>query len=95
MYGKVPRLWTTDTCATRNFKSVENIITVFRNRLHDPRRRKEKIAIDARVETITLPDIAPEPTPLPESTPVSETEDRLQNIYDALILGTRDYVRKM
>ncbi|HEX4949564.1 MAG TPA: nitrilase-related carbon-nitrogen hydrolase, partial [Blastocatellia bacterium] len=74
-----------------------NTEKVFRERLHDPRRRQERIDVaneGMRVEKIVLtesyeakmrekitPTIAPR---LPEA----------EEVYKALVLGTRDYVRK-
>lgn len=68
---------------------------VFRTRLHDPRRRKEKahfkpetaqkIVVSELYEpaqkSVSSPTIAPRPAPLEET-------------YSALVLGTADYVRK-
>src|SRR5512136_890427 len=70
---------------------------VFRQRLHDPRRRKGELAHVYRlsnVQRVRLPDagpatgrspLAPVVTPLPES---------VAEVYQALLMGTRDYVRK-
>jgi NAD+ synthase (glutamine-hydrolysing) len=65
---------------------------VFRARLHDSRRRKEKQAA-ARVTRIVLPPLAPRsapPVPPREVTPLPAVDE----IYQALVLATRDYVRK-
>ncbi|MGH7320731.1 MAG: NAD+ synthase [Candidatus Rokuibacteriota bacterium] len=66
---------------------------VFRARLHDSRRRKEKLLASAPVRRIRLPAL-PEPArpPLPERA-VAFLEPEAE-IYAALVLGTRDYVRK-
>ena len=66
---------------------------VFHARLHDSRRRKEKRGAveDARV---VLPALAPAPAP---ALPARETPAPLPpvaEVYEALVLGTRDYVRK-
>jgi NAD+ synthase (glutamine-hydrolysing) len=69
--------------------------SVFRQRLHDPRRRKEKLAADVgKVSRITLPEVKPqgEKPPLPVRS--RERLELLAEIYQALVLGTRDYVRK-
>jgi len=69
--------------------------SVFRQRLHDPRRRQEKLAADVgKVSRITLPEVkAPgEKPPLPARK--VERLEPLAEIYRALVLGTRDYVRK-
>ena len=69
---------------------------VLRSRLHDPRLRKEKLTAE---EEARLPQIlvleelpaAPKP-PLPPSH--REPLDLISEVYAALVLGTRDYVRK-
>jgi NAD+ synthase (glutamine-hydrolysing) len=69
--------------------------SVFRQRLHDPRRRNEKLAADVgKVSRITLPEVesSGEKSPLP--TRKMERLEPLAEIYQALVLGTRDYVRK-
>ena len=72
-----------------------DVESIFRNRLHDPRRRKEKRGIPD-LKTIPLPKVQPiQATLPPTSKPVFPSpEKRLPNIYDALVLGTRDYVHK-
>jgi len=66
---------------------------VFRARLHDSRRRKEKLRASTPVARVALPPLpAPVPAPLPPREvpslpPVAE-------VFEALVLGTRDYVRK-
>ena len=72
-----------------------DVESVFRNRLHDPRRRKEKRGLP-NLTTLQLPDVRAvdstlSPAPKPE---FPSPEEHLSNIYDALVLGTRDYVRK-
>lgn len=74
-----------------------DIERVFSERLHDPRRRREKLSVETegRLYTIELPDgaqgssLKPE---LPERT--IESLSDIQEIYTALMIGTRDYVRK-
>jgi NAD+ synthase (glutamine-hydrolysing) len=68
-----------------------DIGAVFRWRLHDPRRRK---APERELPVVTLQ--APEHSPSKSSLPphVVEPMDRLAEVYQALVLGTRDYVRK-
>ncbi len=68
-----------------------DVSSVFRQRLHDPRRRKEQSAAVTRIPLSPLdrptsrPDLPPSTTaPLP----------RLEEVYRALVLGTRDYVHK-
>jgi NAD+ synthase (glutamine-hydrolysing) len=67
---------------------------VFRQRLHDPRRRQERLDDLHVVECIDLPGVR-EPRSGPPA--VCRVEPRLQEaaeVYQALVLGTRDYVRK-
>ena len=66
----------------------------FRARLRDSRRRKEKLGAHERVVRVALPPVATAPappSPEPELAPFLEPIDE---IYRALVLGTRDYVRK-
>lgn len=72
-----------------------DVEAVFRNRLHDSRRRKEKRDVSAPV-AIDLPDLKPKSVCLsPSERPdFPRPDERLENIYDALVLGTRDYVVK-
>ena len=68
-------------------------------RLHDPRRRKD--VLEARVQSQT-PWVEISPAVPTESKPAlteseggtQETLDVLEEIYSALVLGSRDYVRK-
>ena len=70
---------------------------VFRGRLQDPRRRKEKFlsaARDERVDIVHIP-FSPLVTPKPALQPHHcAPYDRLHEVYSALVLGTGDYVRK-
>ena len=76
--------------------------SVFRSRLHDPRRRQERLQVDADVvPVITISDkpaqSSPSQGPLhPLGAPqrIEPKMERLEEIYAALVLGTRDYVRK-
>jgi NAD+ synthase (glutamine-hydrolysing) len=66
---------------------------VFRTRLHDSRRRKEKLDATAEIRRVVLralPERAP--PPLPER--ADAFLDPVAEVYAALVLGTRDYVRK-
>src|SRR5262249_20866884 len=70
-----------------------DIESVFRKRLHDPRRRQQKLGAPQTADVFTLSTrtrkhSAPSPSALPERL----TEDA--EIYRALVLGTRDYVMK-
>jgi NAD+ synthase (glutamine-hydrolysing) len=66
---------------------------VFRARLHDSRRRKEKLQADQSTRRISLPALPPREKP---KLPVHEVEalEPLEEVYRALVLGTRDYVMK-
>ncbi|MBO0782254.1 MAG: NAD+ synthase, partial [Ktedonobacteraceae bacterium] len=75
--------------------------SVFRGRLHDPRRRQERwrahiedvpiITVDERPLT---PPGTNHPVVLAAPQRVEPRMSRLQEIYSALVLGTRDYVHK-
>jgi NAD+ synthase (glutamine-hydrolysing) len=66
---------------------------VFRARLHDSRRRKEKLQADASARRVSLPALPPREK---AKQPVHEVEalEPVEEIYRALVLGTRDYVTK-
>ena len=72
-----------------------DVEAVFRNRLHDSRRRKEKRDVSSPI-AIDLPDLHPKSVCIspPERPDFPRPDERLKNIYDALVLGTRDYVLK-
>jgi NAD+ synthase (glutamine-hydrolysing) len=67
---------------------------VFRARLHDPRRRKEKLRVGETARRVVLPALpAPPPAPpLPLS--VVTALSPVAEVFEALVTGTRDYVRK-
>ncbi|MGQ0794301.1 MAG: NAD+ synthase [Deltaproteobacteria bacterium] len=79
-----------------------NISRIFRTRLHDPRRRKEKFELELKglkPEIITLEEsykskaeAGKVPIIAPSLTPFSQTEEG--EIFSALVLGVRDYVGK-
>ena len=76
-----------------------DVESVFRQRLHDPRRRQQARSDGSgetglEMETIALPvrDVAPRPAYGGSSSPQPLDEDA--EIYQALVLGTRDYVTK-
>jgi NAD+ synthase (glutamine-hydrolysing) len=74
-----------------------NIERVFSERLHDPRRRREKLQTvsDPSLYAISLDGALQSPKEKPPISP--RIEERLQDtaeIYAALVLGTRDYIRK-
>ncbi|HEU5374422.1 MAG TPA: NAD+ synthase [Ktedonobacteraceae bacterium] len=78
--------------------------SVFRSRLHDPRRRQERTQVSA--DDVPLYVISSQPVPTPAMARSEEQVilgapqriepgmERLQEIYAALVLGTGDYVRK-
>ncbi len=71
--------------------------SVFRQRLHDPRRRKGELAHLYRPDSVRRvrlsPALSPPDRPL-LMPPLSPLPERLDEIYQALLLGTRDYVQK-
>jgi NAD+ synthase (glutamine-hydrolysing) len=75
-----------------------DLTSVFRQQLHDPRRRKERALQPAKaVDAISLhsPPVATRrhsPT-IPEA-PIHPTLSPVAEVYQALVVGTRDYVRK-
>ncbi len=71
-----------------------NVESVFRTRLHDPRRRKEKLAFSARVPVIPISGPSSKPLPPLEPRETRENLSREEEITRALIVGTRDYIRK-
>jgi len=67
---------------------------VFRARLHDSRRRKEKLGVEQPSRRLVLPVVAPAATTtLPAPPPVTPLP-HVAEVFQALVLGTRDYVRK-
>lgn len=75
-----------------------NVNRVFRSRLHDPRRRKEKYALGleskkAHVVKINQPKHKKNSRPLITSK-VENFLDVEDEVFSALVLGTRDYVIK-
>ena len=74
-----------------------NVERVFSERLHDPRRRREKLRVtaDAKLDVIDLDGLqrpSSPRSPLPEPSNVQLKE--VTETYLALVTGTRDYVRK-
>ncbi len=74
-----------------------DVEAVFRTRLHDPRWRKEAMLLQeqkwhtARIILSDLPSTTPKPKLPPRQ---AETRGLIAEVYDALVLGTRDYVLK-
>jgi NAD+ synthase (glutamine-hydrolysing) len=66
---------------------------VFRARLRDPRRRKEKRAALEPVRRLLLPSLPERAHPVLPARHVGLLP-REEEVYAALVLGTRDYVRK-
>jgi NAD+ synthase (glutamine-hydrolysing) len=76
-----------------------DLTAVFRQQLHDPRRRKERALQPTQaVEHINLtPDYRPLPTIQTNQLPdqlIQEPLPPVAEVYQALVLGTGDYVRK-
>jgi len=74
-----------------------DVESVFRSQLHDPRRRKETPWVREKLEEATKIEVSSEypaiaKPPLPPRR--VERLDELAEIYQALVRGTRDYVRK-
>jgi NAD+ synthase (glutamine-hydrolysing) len=67
---------------------------VFRSRLHDPRRRKGHHADAAGVQRIELSQVAPPARPAAPQPRLVEPLEPTAEVYQALLVGTRDYVRK-
>jgi NAD+ synthase (glutamine-hydrolysing) len=84
----------------RGRQFVEELVTadidldaVFRARMQDSRRRKETLDA-ARAPVITVPGLRERPEAPPISVPLVEPLPRVDEVFQALVLGTRDYVRK-
>jgi NAD+ synthase (glutamine-hydrolysing) len=72
-----------------------DLSSVFRQQLHDPRRRKERaLQAEDRVERIALSDPRPRSRQPSASTPITPRLDSCAEVYQALVLGTHDYVCK-
>jgi NAD+ synthase (glutamine-hydrolysing) len=85
-----------------------NTASVFRSRLHDPRRRQERLQVNPadvpvipitpdpvyRVHLFNEVEQIPAPALLGAPQRIEPKMGRLQEIYSALVLGTGDYVRK-
>ena len=66
---------------------------VFHARLRDARRRQEKLGADERTTRVVLPPLTAGDTPA--LTPsIAEALGGVDEVYQALALGTRDYVQK-
>jgi NAD+ synthase (glutamine-hydrolysing) len=73
-----------------------DIERVFSERLHDPRRRREKLRVEAdgSLYTIALPDIAASRNKPALASSATKILSDIEEAYAALVIGTRDYVRK-
>ncbi len=74
-----------------------NIERVFSERLHDPRRRREKIRIvpDESLYVIEIESNFEQTSErAPAEAHLHEAPDDAEEIYKALVIGTRDYVEK-
>jgi len=74
-----------------------DVESVFRSQLHDPRRRKETPWVKEKLQEATKIEVSSEyPAIARPSLPPRRVErlDEFAEIYQALVLGTRDYVRK-
>ncbi len=74
-----------------------NTEKVFRERLHDPRRRQERMAVVSegmRSEKIVLAEKYDTKSHEKIEPAIAPRLSRAEEVYKALILGTRDYVRK-
>jgi NAD+ synthase (glutamine-hydrolysing) len=87
-------------CVARGLQFEEDLViadldldAAFRARLRDSRRRKEKLAAHETVTRVSLAPLAPAPAP-PIEPVISPPLQPIDEIYRALVLGTRDYVRK-
>jgi NAD+ synthase (glutamine-hydrolysing) len=72
-----------------------DLSSVFRQRLHDPRRRKDRAR--RAIEQVQVVDLEPRDHDMPHAKGSRSTAPRLAHtaeVYEALVLGTRDYVHK-
>ncbi|MCK6626108.1 MAG: NAD+ synthase [Anaerolineae bacterium] len=74
-----------------------NLGNVFRQRLRDPRRRKDGLTeiYAGTFQRVALPPLEiPAPRQPLVVSPLTPSLERVEEVYQALVLGTRDYVRK-
>lgn len=74
-----------------------DVDAIFLSRLHDPRARQSVDLFGNLAEKIAQVPVATEPLTTPPmliADPIARRPDDLEEIYQALVLGTRDYVRK-
>ncbi|HEY2381297.1 MAG TPA: NAD+ synthase [Terriglobia bacterium] len=70
-----------------------DVESVFRKRLHDPRRRQQKFSVPKPPEVFSLAARSTKHGPMPPA-PQPEPLSEDAEIYRALVVGTRDYVIK-
>jgi len=74
-----------------------NVNRVFRSRIHDPRRRKERHTLELHSERAEIIDISKNPKQKGKPKIQLRVEDfypQEEEIFRALVLGTKDYVTK-
>ena len=74
-----------------------NVDAVFRSRLRDPRPRKENSTILQEIGIPKLLHVSDAPlfkSPNSQMAPVAKCMDVVEEVYHALVLGTRDYMHK-
>lgn len=76
-----------------------NVGNVFRSRLMDPRRREEKRTSPSKPDSIEVVSLPCRSRRHPRRKPLPEVQNRkvleeIEEIYHALVLGIRDYLRK-
>jgi len=73
-----------------------NLDAVFLQRIHDPRRRKEKFVPSDHEDNLRKIDLKMAKTQKKPALPKRDIEDvsRLEEVYRALVLGVSDYVKK-
>ncbi|HUF91402.1 MAG TPA: NAD+ synthase, partial [Candidatus Limnocylindria bacterium] len=77
-----------------DFVTVDlDLDAVFRARLHDSRRRKEKLRREAPAPRVALAPLPARELPALEERRVTPLPP-VDEVFEALVLGTRDYVRK-
>jgi NAD+ synthase (glutamine-hydrolysing) len=88
-------------CVARGRQFEEDLViadldldAAFRARLRDSRRRKETLGAHERVTRVSLPPLAAMPVAAEPASTLAEPLAPIDEIYRALVLGTRDYVRK-
>lgn len=71
---------------------------IFRDRLHDPRRRKERLLLNkangVKVKEVILHDSLAVKKKKPIKDCKASVLEPLEEVYNALVLGVKDYVRK-